>query len=129
MIFPEYDGSLSNAIGDGEEIRKILESLSSPATMSALLFIYRHEEGYLFEADVLAKACGIPQEKTEKVISDLKFIKIIQEKEIEIDGKKHTLYSSKPTHLVIALFLIAKEIGTPCGYRYQSHYKDEPYLK
>lgn len=70
-VFPEYGNNLSDVIGNGEEMRKIFAALASPETMHALLFIFKKEANYVFEAEVLSELCEIPLECIDDVIKDL----------------------------------------------------------
>ena len=128
-VFPEYDDNLSQVIGDGEEMRKIFAALASPETMRAVLFIHRNEENYVFEAEVLADACGIEATNIDTVLNDLLSLQLLYKNDVEIDGKVHRLYSTKPSHKLIALLLFAHEINYSDGYCYQSHHRSKPYLR
>ncbi len=110
-IFPEYDDSYTKAIGDGEEMRKIFEHLSSPDTMRAALFLHTKMCNYAFEAEVLADACDIKEERLEKVLQDLLDLRLLNKRDLEIDGNPTTLYFAFTTVKFIALLLMAKEFN------------------
>lgn len=110
-IFPKYDECYTKAIGDGEEIRNIFEKLSSIDTMRAVLFIHKEDYNYVFEAEVLADACDIKEERIENVLQDLLDLRLIEKMNLEIDEQPTTLYATRPTHSLIALLLMAKEFN------------------
>ncbi len=128
-VFPEYDEKFSEVIGDGEEMRCIFEALSSPESMRAVLFVYGKEENFVFEKEYLADVCGIGEDKIDRVMEDLASLGIIYPDELEIDGEKRVLFHTKPSHLIIALFLLAHELNYIGGYSYQVHYRSKPFLK
>lgn len=128
-VFPEYGNNLSDVIGNGEEMRKIFAALASPETMRSLLFLFKKEANYVFEAEVLSELCEIPLECIDDVIKDLGTLHVVYMNDLEIDGKLCTLYYSRPHHLIIALMLFAHELNYEDGYCMQSHYRNKPYLK
>lgn len=128
-VFPEYGNTLSDVIGNGEEMRKIFAALASPETMRALLFLFKKEANYVFEAEVLSELCEIPLECIDDVIKDLGTLHAVYMNDLEIDGKMCTLYYSRPCHLIIALMLFAHELNYKDGYCLQSHSRNKPYLK
>ena len=127
-VVPTSGNTLTEVIGDGEEMRRIFEALSSPDTMRAVLFLYRNTANYVFEKDLLADKCGIGNEQIERVIGDLTALRLICATDVEIDGETKTLYSSKPTHLIVALFLLAHEMNYCGGYCVQSEWRNTPFL-
>ena len=128
-VFPEYGDNLSDVIGNGEEMRKIFAALASPETMRALLFLFKKEANYVFEAEVLSELGEIPLECIDDVIKDLDTLHVVYMKDLEIDGKLCTLYYARPQHLIIALMLFAHELNYRDGYCLQSHYRNKPHLK
>lgn len=128
-VFPEYGDNLSDVIGNGEEMRKIFAALASPETMRALLFIFKKEANYIFEAEVLSELCEIPLECIDDVMKDLVSLHVVYKNDVEIDGKTCALYYSRPHHLIIALMLFAHELNYQGGYRLQAHHRNKPYLK
>ena len=128
-VFPEYGNSLSEAISDGEELRKTLAILSSSETMKAILFLHSKEENFVFEGEALESLCGISADSTPAVLTDLSALHLVRKSNVEIDGSTHTLYYSMPSHKVIALLLMAKELMYDDGYCFQAHHRSQPYLK
>ncbi len=126
-VFPAYGNNFAEAIGDGEEMRRIFAMLSSPETMKGALWILGKEEAYMFEAEVLARDCGIGEGASDTVMKDLCSLSLASRMEIEIDGVKRTLYQAMPNHRLIALLLFAKEINYKGAYSKQSHWKSKPF--
>ena len=128
-VFPEYSNNLSQVIGDGEEMRQIFAALSSPETMKAVIFVLEKEANYVFEAEVLAEVCEIPLERIDEVLNSLTTLRLVYKNNLEIDGKMCILYSSRPDHRIIPLFLFAHELNYCDGYCLQAHHRNKPYLK
>lgn len=128
-VFPEPDDGFGNFLDDIEELQKIFSVLSSPDTVRALIYLYRHNENYVFESAVLARECDIEDDAIDKVMQDLLSLKIVWEKEIAFNGENRVLYYSRPNHKLIALFIIARELGYKGAYSLQGHHRTKPFLK
>ena len=129
-LFPEPECGWGEIIGDGEEMRKIFECLSSPETMKAILYIHSKEAYYIFEDVVLVRECNISNECLEKVVSDLLSLNLLVRKDINIDGKDTILYETRPSHKIIALLLFAQNMNYSGGYSYQIINRSEtPFLR
>lgn len=127
--FFEPQGSFGYFLESKAAIQKIFSALSSNDTLDAIIFLYRQNNNYIFEASVLARECRISAKNIQKVISDLKELNIIYEKEMMINGKSRTLYHSIPDHTVIALFLITKELTYRGGHCLTANKRKKPYIK
>lgn len=127
-VFPDSQGNLSEVIGDGEEMRQIFHALSSPPSMKAVLFVLRQEEGYLFEADVLARECEISPDRIDAVLGDLSTLRLVAPMDLEINGCPRRLYRTRPNHRIIPLFLFAHELNYRGAYCLQSHNRSRPFL-
>ena len=84
---------------------------------------------YVFESAVLAKDCHIQNERMDTVIENLSLLQIIQKQELSINGQKRILFYSQPSHKLLALFLIAREIKYKGAYTLQSHHRNTPFFK
>ena len=62
-------------------------------------------------------------------MQDLLSLKIVWEKEIAFNGENRVLYYSRPNHKLIALFIIARELGYKGAYSLQGHHRTKPFLK
>ena len=56
-------------------------------------------------------------------------MKVIWKQNLTINSEDRTLYYSRPSHKLIALFIIAREIGYKGGYSLQSHHRNTPFFK
>lgn len=110
-------------------MRKIFECLADRETMSAVLFLHRHEAGYYFEADVLAEPCGIAPENLGKVMDDLVFLRLVRKAEVDINGESRILWISLPTYRIIAALIMADEIRYEGGYSCKIENRNAAYLK
>ena len=128
-VFPQPDEGYGYFLKDREDLQQIFAALSRENTMKALLYLYRRTENYVFDSAVLAKDCDIPEEQTEEVLADLALLKLIWKQELSVNGKTRVLYGSKPSHEIIALFIMAKEIGYKGAYCLNTHYRNTPFLK
>lgn len=128
-VFPAYGNNFAEAIGDGEEMRKIFAAISSPDTMKAVLFILRCEEKYLFEGEYLAEACGIEATSLDGVMDALCSLHQVSRYAVEIDGEVRSLYYATPTHTMIALLLFAKELNYRGIFSCRAHFKGTPFFK
>ena len=127
-VFPEYGDSLRKAIGDGQEVRKILEAMSSPEIMEAILWIHRKEEDFVFEPALLGAECGLADEVLDSVMNRLHQLYLVHRMDVELNGAPQVLYTTRPSHKVMALFIMAKEVNYQRGYTYMSHHRSKPFL-
>ena len=109
-------------------MQNIFAALSHKDTMDALVYLYHKPERYVFDSAVLAKACGVSYEEMERVLDDLLLLKSVWRKKVVINGEARTLYYSRPSHILIALFLMARQIGYEGAYRLQSHNRKTPFI-
>ena len=128
-VFPEPEEGFGDFLNNKEYLMKIFSALSDCDTMEALIYLYHQNEKYIFESGVLIRECGIPEDNIANVIQNLKLLRVINQSDCVINGKKHRLYSSRPDHKLIALFVIAREIGYTGAYTLQAHQRNTPFLK
>ncbi len=128
-VFPEPTEGYGHFLTDKDDLEKIFAALSHTDTMNALIYLYHRTENYVFESSVLAKDCNIPSDKIESVLANLSLLKVMRKKNLTINGEERTLYYSRPSHKIIALFIIAREIGYKGAYNLQSHIKNTPFIK
>ncbi len=128
-VFPEPKEGFGHFLNNREELQNIFAALSHPDTMNALIDLYHRNENYVFESSVLARDAAIPDDKIEEVMNDLLVLRIVWKQELTMNGEERILYYSSPSHKLIALFLIAGEIGYPGAYALQSHHRNTPLLK
>lgn len=128
-VFPEPKNGFGETIGDGEEMRKICKCLASPETMRAVILIHKNKEGFVFDAEYLAKECSISDDDIGRVTAELCELGVAGENKVNINGKQHTLYASVPSHKLMAMFIMAHELDYRGGYSLQKHNRNAPYLK
>ena len=128
-VFPQPTEGFGDFLCEKEVLQKIFAALSRTHTLDALIYLYHRTENYIFESTVLARDCKIPDGQIETVLSDLLMLRVIWRQEVAINGQKRTLYYSTPSHWLIALFLLAKEIQYRGAYALQSHGRTTPFLK
>lgn len=128
-VFPEYGDNFTQAIGDGEEVRKIFEAMSSPDVMKAILWIHRREEDFVFEPALLGMDCGLESTALEKALECLLKLHLVTKLNVELNDKQQILYTTHPSHKIIALFIMAREVNYNRGYAYMSHHRNKVYLK
>ena len=98
--------------------------------MKALFLLYSKERGYVFEREVLAAECGIPDEKLLNVIANLNTIRAISIDECEINGEKRILNTVVQRYEIIALLAVANEyIFHAKSFNLQSDQRSKPYLE
>lgn len=128
-VFPQPAEGYGHFLNDKDDLQKIFAALSHTDTLNALIYLYHKNENYVFESSVLAKDCDIPSDKIESVLADLLLLKAIWKENLTINGEERTLYYSRPSHKIIALFIMAREIGYKGGYCLQSHFRNTPFIK
>lgn len=127
-VFPEPEEGFGQFLEKQEELQKVFRVLSSQDTLTALLYLYRKKENYVFESSVLARECQIPTDRIATVMEDLIMLRVVWKQELVIDGRQRILYSSKPSHKLIALLLMAQEVLYTGGYSLQAHHRSKPLL-
>ena len=128
-VFPEYGEGFSDVIGDGEDIRKLFEVLSSPEAMRVLLFIHKQKSDYIFESEVLARACEMEASLAKDILNRLMKCNLVSFERIDIDGEQRVLYHTCPSHKIIALLLFAHELSYRGSYCLQAENRNKPFLK
>ena len=127
-VFPQPQEGFGDFLQDKDELRKIFAALSREETMNALIYLYGKNANYVFENAVLARECNIPDDKIDAVINDLLRLKVISRQQLAINGRERTLCCSYPSHKLLAVFLMASEIGYTGAYSLQSNCRSTPLL-
>ncbi|MBR6559516.1 MAG: helix-turn-helix transcriptional regulator [Clostridia bacterium] len=128
-LFPEPSEGYGHFLNDKEDLQKIFAALSHTDTMNALIYLYRKRENYVFEGSVLARDCDISDDKIDTVLDNLSRLKVIRKQILNINCEERTLYYSRPNHKLLALFIMAREIGYSGDYSLQSHHRNIPLIK
>ncbi len=128
-VFPEPAEGYGHFLNDKEDLQKIFAALSNADTMNALIYLYQRNENYVFESAVLQRDCEIANDRINAVIDDLLTLKLIWKQELTINGEARTLYYSRPSHKLLAVLLMTREIGYKGAYSLQSHIRNTPFFK
>ena len=128
-VFPQPEEGFGHFLEDKEELRKIFEALSHKDTVNALIYLYQEGRNYVFESSVLAKKCEIGNDQIDAVLEDLRMLKVVWGQEVTINGKKRMLYYSRQSHILVAIFLIAREIGYKGAFCLNTQNRNIPFLK
>ena len=128
-VFPQPEEGFGHFLEVKEELRKIFEALSHKDTVNALIYLYQEGRDYVFESSVLAKECEIGNDQIDAVLEDLRMLKVVWGQEVTINGKKRMLYYSRPSHILVAIFLIAREIGYKGAFCLNTQNRNIPFLK
>ena len=128
-VFPQPEEGFGHFLEVKEELRKIFEALSHKDTVNALIHLYQEGRDYVFESSVLAKECEIGNDQIDAVLEDLRMLKVVWGQEVTINGKKRMLYYSRQSHILVAIFLIAREIGYKGAFCLNTQNRNIPFLK
>lgn len=127
-VFPQPEERFGHFLNDMADLQKAFEALSHTDTINAIVWLHRKTENYLFESAVLARECQIKNDSIDAVMSDLTLLRLVRKQELAINGQKRVLCFSRPSHKLIALFLIARELGYAGAYSLQAHCRNTPFL-
>ena len=129
-VFPKPEKGWDEAVGDGEEIRRVFAALGHTPTMRAALFLMRQEYGFLFDAGFLADKAGIPLEETPAATENLRMLRLVREQEpVEIDGVPRAFWRYCPNEKILSLMIFARDALYSGYYRFQSCHWTDPLLK
>ena len=128
-VFPQPAEGYGHFLNDKDDLQKIFAALSHSDTMNALIYLYQKNENYVFESAVLQRDCEIANDQINAVIDDLLTLKLIWKQELTINGESRVLYYSRPSHKLLAVLLMTREIGYKGAYSLQSHIRNTPFIK
>jgi len=128
-VFPQPPEGYGHFLNDKKGLQEIFAALSHENTMKALVYLYRKSENYVFEREILERECDIECDQMDDVLDDLLTLKVIWMQKLTINGEKRMLFYSRPNHNLIAVCLIAKEIGYKGYYIFQAHHRKTPFFK
>lgn len=128
-VFPQPAEGYGHFLNDKDDLQKIFAALSHTSTMTALIYLYHKNENYVFESAVLERDCEIANDQINAVIEDLLTLKLIWKQELTINGESRVLYYSRPSHKLLAVLLMTREIGYKGAYSVQSHIRNTPFFK
>ena len=128
-VFPQPAEGYGHFLNDKDDLQKIFAALSHADTMNALIYLYQKNENFVFESAVLQRDCEIANDQINAVIDDLLTLKLIWKQELTINGEKRVLYYSRPSHKLLAVLWMARELGYKGAYCLQSHIRNTPFIK
>ena len=128
-VFPQPPEGYGHFLNDKDELQKVFAALSHTETMNALIYLYHKTGNYVFEGAVLERDCDIPRDKTESVLADLLLLKVILRQKLTINGEERILYCSQPSHHLIAVLLMAREMRYRGAYCLRAHFRNTPFMK
>jgi hypothetical protein len=113
-----------------ERFRELFEALGDEYVIKSFFNIYSKPYGYMFEKEVLAEECGIPDDRIDDVMAKLSFA--AKPKEITINGEKRVIYAANHRHELIAMLAMITEFfyatGKNSGYNLQANGRSKPYF-
>lgn len=124
-VFPEPTEGFGDFIKDIDKLQKMFASLSSSNTLQVIIFLLKQKWKYVFEPDLLIKECNIPKDELQEVIEDLVSLKLVECREVDINGKQQTLCYSHPDFKMLVLFIIAREVKFEGNYSLQSIHREK----
>ncbi len=110
---------------DLDEITACLAALGRAATAKASLFLMKQTLPYLFDPAILPREIGISEEEIESVVEDLVRLRLVWNETVIIDGEKKRICRARHAHLVLALWLMARQIGHRGGYQLQTEWREK----
>ena len=128
-VFPQPAEGYGHFLNDKDDLQRIFAALSHTDTMNALIYLYQKNENYVFESAVLQRDCEIANDQINAVIDDLLTLKLIRKQKLTINGESRVLYYSRPSHNLLAVLLMTREIGYKGAYSFQSHIRNTPLIK
>ena len=128
-VFPQPAEGYGRFLNAKDDLQRIFAALSHTDTMNALIYLYQKNENYVFESAVLQRDCEIANNQINAVIDDLLTLKLIWKQELTINGENRVLYYSRPSHKLLAVLLMTREIGYKGAYSLQSHIRNTPFIK
>lgn len=113
-----------------ERFRVLFEALGDEYVIKSFFIIYSKPHGYTFEKEVLAKECGIPDDRIDDIMAKLSFA--AKPKEITINGETRIIYTANQRHELVAALAVITEFfyatGNKSRYHLQGHGRYKPYF-
>lgn len=127
-VFPQPEGGYGHAMDDADALRDIFEALSRAHTLCALKYLYQQPERYVFEREVLARDCDIPQEMQDTVMDDLLLLRMIAVHRVTVNGQERMLCYTHQNHRLLALLIMARELNYRGAHSLQAHHRNAPFF-
>lgn len=128
-LFPEPEDGFGHFLEDADALKEIFSLLSEEDTLRALFYLLEQNPGYIFEGEVLGRACSIEDDRLNAVLDGLLRLKAVEARTLCINGESRTLYYAIQSHSLLALFLVAKQLCYRGAYRLRMHARTRPLLR
>lgn len=128
-LFPEPEDGFGHFLEDADALKEIFSLLSEEDTLRALFYLLEQNPGYIFEGEVLGRACSIEDDRLNAVLDGLLRLKAVEARPLCINGESRTLYYAIQSHSLLALFLVAKQLCYRGAYRLRMHERTRPLLR
>jgi transcriptional regulator with XRE-family HTH domain len=129
-VFSEPEEGFGVLEKHSEKFRELFEALGDEYVLKSFFAIYSKPYGYTFEKEVLARECGIPDDRIDGVMAKLSFA--AKPKEIAINGETCVIYSANQRHELVAAFAVLAEFFYAVfdchGYHLQGNGRNKPYF-
>ena len=126
--FDAPEEGLETLLADTETVQAIFAAMSRKNTLTVLTYLFRQPPDYIFDAAVLERECGLCPQSLPDVIRDLLTLHIVGERALTINGEGRTVYALKPAHLLVALLLVAEQVGYVGPRCMSSYQRKHPFL-
>ena len=127
-VFEEPQDGFGHFLEDKEALRQLFLVLSEEDTLRALIYLMEQPQGYVFEGEVLERACSIDDRRLADVLNGLSQLKAIKRRALSINGENRTLYYVIASHNLLALFLVAEQLFFHGSYFLKQHTRTRPLI-
>ncbi len=128
-IFPEPADGYADALHYDEKYRELFEALSDEYVLKAFFFLYAKKNGYIFEKEVLAKECVIPETRIDATMNMLCQIGLLNQDEYEMNDEKRVLFTVRQRYELVAMLALLNEyLWHGKMFSYQVSQRRKPYL-
>jgi hypothetical protein len=128
-VFPEPEKGYGSVLKYDKKYQELFESFADEYVLKSFFWLYSQKDGYIFEKEVLAKSCGIPEENIDQVMQKLCRFCFRDQDELEINGEKHMLYTVHQRYELVAVFAMLNEfLWHANGFTLQSCGRNKPYF-
>ena len=128
-VFPQRETGYGGYLQAKEPLQRVFSALAYPMVMEAVEYLFRHDRSYVFESEVLARDCGIPMEEIGEVVKRLRSLGLVFPRSVDVNGKERILLQNRPSHKLLALLVVGRELCYDGFYNYQADHRSSPFLK
>jgi transcriptional regulator with XRE-family HTH domain len=128
-LFKEPEKGFKSVLKYDEKYRELFEAFADAHVLKAFFYLYSLDGGYTFEKAVLARACHIPDEYIDSVMTKLSLFCFWSHDEYEINGEKRVLYIVRQRYELVAVFAILNEfIWHAKSFTLQAGHRSKPFF-